>query len=81
MIKKTTKTELLFTLVAVVTLLIIGFAIVPQKPDKFENNHKYKKVDDSKNMLQETIDKVNRDYEVKNRPCINAEGVEVTCKG
>jgi len=45
MIKKTTKTELLFTLVAVITLLIIGFAIVPQKPDKFENSHKYKKVE------------------------------------
>lgn len=79
--KKNTKFDLLFTLIAVVVLLFIGFAIVPQRPDRFENNHKYKKVDDSKNMVQETIDKVNREYEVKNRPCFNAEGVEIVCKG
>lgn len=43
--KKNTKFDLLFTLIAVVVLLFIGFAIVPQRPDRFENNHKYKKVE------------------------------------
>jgi hypothetical protein len=45
MIKKTTKFDLLFTILAIAVLLIIGFSIVPNKPEKFENNHKYKKVD------------------------------------
>lgn len=42
---KNTKSELLFTILGLATLIIIGLAIIPEKPERFEHNYRNEKVE------------------------------------
>jgi len=69
---KNTYNELIITAILILVLIVIAFSLMREKSVRFEDNG---------NLLEETLKKVNRDYEVKDRPCFNEEGVEIVCKG
>lgn len=69
---KNTYNELIITAILILVLIVMAFSLMREKPVRFEHEG---------NILEEAIKKSNEIYEVKDRPCFNAEGVEVSCKG